>query len=451
MALPLTMDAAASRGPRALHDPRPEIRAGVALTAALVLGFGGWAVATRLDAAVVGAGMVRFAGTRQVVQAPTGGIVSAVRVRNGAAVQAGQTLVEFTTSETRAQAQSLSARVVGLMAEIARLETDLAGGARIVVPAAFASMTGDERALADKALAGQQAQLDADRTLERSEAAVLNDRSRQIAQQIGGYGERLSSIRQQRDLNEQELAAYQQLLAKGLATRSRVLALQRSAAGLSGDAGASVAEIGRLRLQAGETRLQLNHSRSQRIAAASDRLRAAQGELQATLPQWHAARAELARMVVRAPFAGTISAAQLPAAGAVLPAGAPLMEVVPDRGEMTVELRVPLTEAAELQTGQAAEVRLVGPGARVQPALHGRVDRISADTVEDQRTGQSYYTASIAVSRQALQQAARDGAMAGGIRAGTPVEVMIPTQARRAIDFLLGPLLSRTSTVFTQR
>ena len=442
---------AAPRRPRALHDPGREVRAGAALAAVLVLGVGGWAVVSHLDAAVVGQGVIRLADTRQVVQAPAAGIVSAVHVANGATLRAGQPVIDFTTSDALAQERSLAARALGLQAEIARLEADLRGESRVGAPAGFAALQGDDRTQAQAALAAQQAQLDAERTLQRSEAAVMADRSRQIAHQIDGVGERLASLRQQEALSRDELAGYQRLYEKGLSTRTRLLALQRSVADLGGSAGSSRADIARLRTQVGETRLQLQQMRNERMATAADRLRLARTELDTVLPGWQAARAELQRMTVHAPIAGTVSATHLPVPGSVVAAGASLLEIVPDARTMAVEMRVPINEAADLRPGQAARVRMVGPGMQMLPPLDASVTRVSADSVQDERSGASYYVVTVRVSPAAAQAAVRSGQFAGGVRAGMPVEVMIPTQSRTALDFLLGPLLSRSGGIFSQR
>ena len=444
-------DAAAAARAERMADPRKEILAGGALAALIVLGFGGWAAASRLDAAVVGQGVVRVADARQVLQAPAGGVVSRVLVANGARVRAGQVLVEFTTTEAAAQERSLAARVFGLQAEVARLQADLRGAREVPEPREFVGLAGPERELALEALASERAQFAAQRALDASEAAVLRQRGAQIRHQIGGYRQRLDSANRQVALNRQELDAYQQLLDRGLATRPRVLALQRSAAGLEGEAGATIAEMSRLNTQIGETVLQASQMRNDRATRSAERLHQALNDLQATLPQWHAARAQLQRMVVRAPFDGTVSAAQMPFAGAVTQPGTRLMEIVPQRGSFSIEMRVPLAEAGELRRGMAAQVRLSGAAGHMLPALHGTVERVSEDSVEDDRTGAAFYTASVAVSRDEMARAARLTGAAGGVRPGAPVEVMVPTRARTALDFLLEPLFARTGTMFTQR
>ena len=191
----------------AIHDPRRELRWGAALAGLLVLGFGGWAVATRLDAAVVSGGVVRLTDARQVVQAPAAGIISSLDVRNGMRVRAGQQLVAFTASEALAQERSLAARTFGLQAEIARIETELRGGSRVAMPATLGASSDADRALAAAALASEQAHLDAQRALEGAQAAVLRDRRVQVGHQIDGYRQRLGSTQRQRALNASELDA----------------------------------------------------------------------------------------------------------------------------------------------------------------------------------------------------------------------------------------------------
>ncbi|PCG14757.1 MULTISPECIES: HlyD family type I secretion periplasmic adaptor subunit [Sphingomonas] len=434
----------------AIHDPRRELRWGAALAGLLVLGFGGWAVATRLDAAVVSGGVVRLTDARQVVQAPAAGIISSLDVRNGMRVRAGQQLVAFTASEALAQERSLAARTFGLQAEIARIETELRGGSRVAMPATLGASSDADRALAAAALASEQAQLDAQRALEGAQAAVLRDRRVQVGHQIDGYRQRLGSTQRQRALNASELDAYRGLLARGLATRERVLNLERSAAALDGDQGETVAEMARLRNQAGEAQLQLTQLRSERANQNAERLRTAQNDLAAVLPQWQAARDQLRRTVVRAPFAGTVTALQPAMAGSVVPAGARLLELVPARDAIVVEAKVSATDAMELTQGQAAEVRAAGSRGRLAPPLHGTVERVSADSIEDERTGQVFYTAAIRLAPAEVQRMRRDGT-AGALRAGTPVEVMIPTKARSALDYLVGPLLARLSKTFAEQ
>jgi multidrug efflux pump subunit AcrA (membrane-fusion protein) len=93
-------------------DPSREIRTGVAVAAAFFVLFIGWAALTPLDAGVNAPGVIAVAGNRQTVQHRDGGVVTAIRVREGQHVEQGQVLVELSAPELRASERALTASEV---------------------------------------------------------------------------------------------------------------------------------------------------------------------------------------------------------------------------------------------------------------------------------------------------------------------------------------------------
>lgn len=432
-------------------DPRRELRLGVALGAILLVATFGWGTMARLDAAVITPGVVRTGGSLTQIQTPNGGVVGRVLVQNGMQVPQGAPLVEFSNPAILAQERSLAGRVFGLQAEIARLEAGLQGRSRIGDVPAFANLVGEDRDIALAALLREETQLLRERSITDAEAGVIRDRRAQLTHQVAGQSERQGSVLRQKHLNEQELRAMQSLLDRGLTTRPRVIALQRAAAAYDGEIGGAQAEMARLRSQSQEVQLQLLSAREERARQNADRLRLAQGELQALLPQWGAARSDRLRATVRAPFAGTVSAATMPREGNVIPAGTALFDLVPTARGYVVEARINVRDAAEIAPGQTAQVRLSTLRSLSLPPLEGRIVRVSANSIVDNRSGESFYLADVHVSDKALRSAGVRAEAAGGVRPGTPVEVIVPTRGRTAIEYLLDPLLQRTRTTFSER
>ncbi|TGQ03666.1 HlyD family type I secretion periplasmic adaptor subunit, partial [Mesorhizobium sp. M2E.F.Ca.ET.219.01.1.1] len=83
---------------------------------------------------------------------------------------------------------------------------------------------------------------------------------------------------------------------------------------------------------------------------------------------------------------------------------------------------------------------------RTTPVIHGRVTRVSADRVTDAKTGFPYYVADIAVDRQELAAAPQIQ-----LYPGMPASVMIVTEERTALDYILGPLVTSFHTAFRQK
>jgi len=437
--------------PLETHDPRREIQIGTALIGLFVVGFLGWSAIAHLDSAVHSQGIVKVAGNRQAVQSMTGGVISAIHVRDGDYVTAGKILVEFASIEALAQERSLASRIFGLQAEIARIGAERAGNVVVTAPAEWSALSREDHALALRNLASEQGNLNAQRALMGSQWAVLQQRITQVGDQIQGYRERQLSNTRQSALNKDELEGVRQLYEKGFATRGRVLALQRSAAAIDGEIGGTVAEMARLRSSAGETRLQMMQLAEQRQRENADRLRTAQTDLNTLLEQWKTARDALARTRLRAPVSGTVISLSANTVGGVAGPGQTLMEIVPTKGELVVEAQVAPSDANDLHAGQRAELRLSSLRGRNPPLLHGRIERVSADSLTDEHSGRTYYTASIAVSRDQLAKVSSEMGIADSVRPGTPVEVIVPLKSRTALQYWIGPLTEKFSPALSER
>ncbi len=103
--------------------------------------------------------------------------------------------------------------------------------------------------------------------------------------------------------------------------------------------------------------------------------------------------------------------------------------------------RIAPDDADDLAVGQRTLVRFTGLHERRLPSLEGRLSRLSADSFTDERTGQSFFTGEVTVPRDQLGliRAVRGSDFA--LRAGMPVEVLIPLRKRTALDYALEPLI----------
>src|SRR4029434_3264134 len=77
--------------------------------------------------------------------------------------------------------------------------------------------------------------------------------------------------------------------------------------------------------------------------------------------------------------------------GAGVPRGEPIMLIVPEQDELTVEARIPPQEIDQLRVGQSATLRFAAFNQRTTPEINGWVSRISADVAQDQKSGATYY------------------------------------------------------------
>lgn len=416
-----------------------ERRWGYAIIALFFGLFLGWAAFVRLDAAAYATGTISVAGNRQAVQHRDGGVVSAIHVREGQRVRAGEVMVELGTAEVVANERSLSAQLIQARAVRARLLAETTHSP-LQAPVEFASLTGVEKAEADRAMALQASEMTVRRRNLSDQRAVLGQQAAQLSQQITGIDRRIAANNTQARLFDDELSGMKQLAARGYASKNRVRALERSAADMTGQTGSLAASAAATRAQIGQTRMQALSLESDAAKRDSEDLRTIEASINDLVPRYQAAREQLQRTQIRAPASGQVVGLSVFTVGGVIAPGQKIAEVVPDAAPLVIEAQISPNDADDLHAGQRAEVQVGALHDRSLPVLEGTLSRISADAFSDERTGQTYYTATFTVPAAKIQEINRLRGEGDGLKAGLPAQVLVPLRKRTLLQYLLEPL-----------
>ena len=420
-------------------DPRRDIRIGGAIAFLFFVVLLGWAALTPLDAAVRGTGMISVLGNRQAVQHPSGGVVTALRVREGQQVRQGDVLIELAAPETRAAERSLTSDYFMLLALRSRLTAEQAGLSTFQPPAEFAGLSAEDRPLAQAALRMQLGEMRARRGSLSAQQSVLSQRERQLGEQQTGYLERRKSIAEQLRILDEELTGLREIAKKGFASQTRVRALERAQAELRGQEAAMTAEMARAAEGVGETRMQSLSITRGTLEEIATELRTTEAKISEVLPKLIALREELERAQIRAPAAGQVVGLSVFTVGGVVAPGETLMEIVPSDPTLIIQVQVNPSDADNVYRGQLAQVRFESVHDQNLPLISGRVRTISADRFTDERTGQAYFRAEIEVAPAELKKI--EGLLGKGqLRPGLPVEAMLSVRKRTALQYLLEPL-----------
>ncbi|HSX54425.1 MAG TPA: HlyD family type I secretion periplasmic adaptor subunit [Sphingomonas sp.] len=423
-------------------DDRPEreIRTGLIVSGLFFVVLLGWAAFAPLDSAAFAPGRLAVSGQRQAVQHREGGVVSRILVREDQRVRQGELLVELAAADVRAQERALAGQVISLKAERARLLAEQAGQASVVWPAEFAALTGEDKAEADAAVARQHEQF-------RARAAVLIAQTGAMRQQIAqslqgatGFRKQAEASQQQARLVTEELDAIKEVAEKGYVAKTRLRALERARAELVGQEGQYAANTAQATTQAGEARIKLLEAERAFREKSSAELRNVELSLTDLEPRLRAARDQLERVRIRAPASGTVVGLSVFTPGGVIAPGQKLMDVVPRDAALVIEARVSPADADDVRAGQAAEIRFSGLHDRQLPILSGKVTRLSADSFEDERTGEPYFLAEVAVPATQLEAIRGVRGADFALRAGMPVEVLVPLRKRTALQYIFEPL-----------
>ena len=420
-------------------NPRRDIRIGGAIAFFFFVILLGWAAFAPLDAGVRGSGHIAISGNRQAVQHRDGGVVNAIHVREGQHVRQGQVLVEMAAPDLKANERALTSDYLSLLAQRARLMAERNGQTSFAPPAEFASLDPADRPVAAQAMRLQMGQLRARLDSLSAQESVLAQRSRQLAQQRSGFGDQRTSYQTQYDIMQDELDGLKSLEKKGFASTNRIRELERAQEDLRGRAASMSSEMARAGQGMGETRMQALSLRQTSLEEVATDLRDTQSRLSEVLPKLVAAREQLRHSTVRSPATGQVVGLTVFTVGGVVAPGQTLMEVVPDDKALVIQVQISPKDADDVYRGQEAQLRFVSVHNARLPLLKGRVRTISADSFNDEKTGQSFFRAEVEVPSAELAQV-QNSLGHGQLRPGLPVEVVLSTRARTALQYLLEPL-----------
>lgn len=420
-------------------DPSREIRLGTTIAVIFFVLFLGWAAFMPLDAGVHASGTIAVAGNRQSVQHRDGGVVTAIHVREGQHVRAGEVLIELSAPELKASERALTSDYLTLLAQRARLLAERTGQRNFAPPAEFASLSPADREIADQVLQMQRSEMIARSGAVSAQQGVLGQRARQLSEQQTGYVKQRQSLQEQQRLIAEELTGLKSIADKGFASMNRVRQLERAQADLQGQEAQMVAEYARAGQGIGETRMQSLSVSSDRLAQVENDLKDTQSKLSETLPKLVATREQLERSQVRAPATGQVVGLQIFTVGGVVAAGQKLMDIVPDGRELVIQAQLNPTDADDAYAGQSAQIRFASVHNRSLPLFTGRVRTVSADSFTDEKTGRSYFRAEIVVPEAELKRV-RSVLGRGELRPGLPVEAVLTVRKRTALQYLLEPL-----------
>ncbi|NWA29802.1 HlyD family type I secretion periplasmic adaptor subunit [Pseudomonas gingeri] len=415
-----------------------------AISLAVLLGGGlWWAAGTDLSGAVIAVGSVAVEGSVKKIQHPTGGIVAELLVTEGQLVAAGDVLIRLDSTMQKVGEAIVSKSLSQALARQARLEAERDDASELVTPATLITRLGTDDA---QILMASELRLFQDRRSSREgQKKQLRERVQQLNETIAGHDIQQKTKTEEIELIDQEYQAVKKLFDKGMMTIDRVNALARGIARLRGERGQLIASIAEARGKIAETqlqRLQIDQSFRSDVSLELRELEAKQGEL---VERDIAANDQLKRITITAPIAGRVQQLTVHTIGGVISPAESLMQIVPMDDELLVEARISAQDIDQVSLGQDAVLRLSAFNRSTTPELKGQVVRLSADLVQDERTGMGFYRAGIKIPRSELTQ------LQGlTLVPGMPVESMIQTGTRSIISYLLKPISDHAQRAFRE-
>lgn len=393
-----------------------------------------WAAIFEIAGAVLATSFVKVEENRKVVKHRDGGIVRAIFVREGSPVSQGDLLMRMDDVGPRAQVEVYRGQLDSFLGQKARFLAERDDRQAVTFPPELTARTAEP---AIRTILEDQANLFRSRldTL-TAQIDVQNQKIQQLDNRIAGLGAQIKSVDRQHELIEEELVGVQSLYEKGLATKAKYLQLKRTSADLEGQRGSLLADVTRAKESIGESRVTITQLRSQRVSEAADGLRDVQNRMADTVPKLRTAEEVLQQIEVRAPIGGYVHNLTQFTDGGVVGAGEQLLDIVPNQKPLVIEARIKPEDISKVGAGMPARVRLTAYKARVVPIITAQVIKVSADRLQDPKTGEAYFAADLKVDPDELARLAPQVHLSPGM----PAQSMIVTGDRTVLDYVLSPI-----------
>lgn len=420
-----------------LEEGRPPrlMRLLVWLTAAMVACAIGWAAVTRVAQVARAPGEIVPNGHTQPVQHLEGGIVREVVVREGDLVEAGQTLVRLDQTGVMAELEQVRTRERSLRLQSERLRAFADGRAASLNDSEELGLSADQAAILrsqEKARLSQRA------ILERQLAGRRADLEALLGQQ--------RTLQRQSAITAEALEMRRTLTQQGLNSKLTFLDIQREMNRVQGELSTVTTNISRAREAIAEAEQRLTELDTRLSADAMREL----GTITSELRQVEELRVKLEDRVTRtditSPVHGVLKDLRAYAAGAVIPPGGLVAEIVPVGRELIVEARVNPSDIGQLRPGQPVAVKVSTYDYAQFGSVPGELVHVSPSTFHGPNIP-PFYKALVRLDRSY----AGDNAAANPLLPGMTVLADIKTDERTVLRFLLNPVYRAIDTAFQER
>jgi len=386
-----------------------------------------WMSFAEIDIVVRGSGKVVPSQQVQIIQSLEGGVVSDIMVQEGQIVNRSQALIKISDIAFSSSFQENRLTYHELLAKVARLTAESSGQP---------FKTNDEIAKQSPELMKSEESLYNSNLRQKNEAlSILRE---QVSQHESTLLEARAKQRQSRkslSLMRKELNLKKPLVSRGLVSEVEYIQLQQKEVELIGELEASNLSIPRLESAVEEGKRKTEQARLDFSNKAKRELNEVMVEVSRLSETQQALKDRVQRTTLRSPLKGTISRIHVNTIGGVISAGNPVLEIVPYRDSVLIEIHIKPADIADISIGQKARLKFTAYDFAIYGSLEGTVQFLSADTITNEE-GISYFIARIKPANPYLGKPEEKLA----IRVGMTAEADILTDKNTILQYLLKPI-----------
>ncbi len=413
-------------------------RAAMAVISGLIILLLVWAnIANVRELSVAMGEVAPFGSTREAAHLE-GGIVDAVLVAPGDVVEEGQPLIrlrsenaggEFDRYDARRasleiRAERLSAQAEGRKPDFERFSSD------------WSSMVAEQRTVYSTTFEQH-----------RAVVATFNERKASAKSEVEKTKAELAAETELLQLAQEQLAIQEELIGEGFTSKQSFLQAKSAVASAQAKAAGARSRLEQARRAQAGAKADLEGAVAEYQTRIAEERSAVIAELTELEEPIASLKDKSDRLTVRAPIAGVVNDVLVHGRGDVVRPGGVVAEITPTGAELMAEVRVNPKDIGHIAVGLETDVSITTFDPNRYGKIEGRIAHVSADTFTDERTGDAYYVAYVALSSQEIGT----GARARELTPGMQVRAEIVTQSRTLMQYILKPVARSLDQAFTER
>ena len=400
-----------------------------------------------IESAAIARGTVAVITKRKTVQHLEGGIIKNIMVEEGQLVKKDQPLVEISDIAPKANREIVQSELWAMRASEARIQALQSSTGELKFPAELEEAAKEQESL-QKAVRSQAELFTTQNDSQLGKLDSLWQRISGIKEEIAGLTAQKKSAQGQMALIIEETNSVKELYKDGMATKPRLLELQRKAEELKGNIGQYAAQIAKAEQSITESQMDVINMENDFASKLAEELRDVRSKINDYDEKLRAATDVMTRTVIISPSEGIVTGLKHHTIGGVIAAGAPIMDITPQGDKLITEVQVQPTDIDVVAVGMKARIVLAAYKSRRMPILTGKVTQVSADAFNEQQGIQnvSYYTAKVEVDAKELSSLDKEVKLSPGM----PVEVFINTGSRSFFSYMLAPLTDSLNRAFKE-
>jgi adhesin transport system membrane fusion protein len=404
----------------------------------MIVGFIVWANFAELDEVTRGFGKVIPSRRVQEIQNLEGGILSEIFVHEGQRVKEGTLLCRLRNEQAVSSYRDAVTKELENKAAVARLIAEVDG----------TEPTFDEE-LKEKipqTVEDQRRIYEARQQQLAIEIELLRDQYEQKKQEVAEMISRRKQLIQRLKNAEKQRNITKPLVEKQIHSELDYLALEQKVLELRGEVEGIAMALPRNRKAAEEALGRIEQRKAEFRSKALEELNERRRRLTTIQEMLTTGIDRVTRTDVRSPVNGIVKHILINTLGGVVKPGESIMEIVPVDGTLLIEARIKPADIAFLHPEQKAMVKISAYDFSIYGGLEGKVEHISADTIQDKQ-GDNYYLVKVRTKTNSMTYHGEELPIIPGMTA----QVDILTGQKSVLDYLLKPILKAKNNALRER